>query len=107
MPPISDVACRRGLMPQSASTPSEFRVDDDRDLGCLDAPTALVGQRNSKSLPVRRRAERERRPAISDPFVAPFCHREEWQAERGAHLRQRILNAGAVTLLAIFALRHD
>jgi len=77
------------------------------DLGWLDALTALVDQRNSNSLTIRRRAERERRPAMSDPFVAPFGHREEWQAEPRAHLRQRILNAGALTLLTIFALRHD
>jgi hypothetical protein len=82
-----------------ASALPEFRVDDDLDLGCLDAPTALVDQRYSKSLAIHRRAERERRPAISDPLVAPFGHREEWQAKRQVHLRQRILNAAVACLL--------
>src|SRR6266513_2781847 len=62
-PPVSGKAVIR-----SASALPEFRVDDDLDLGCRDAPTALVDQRNSKSLTIHRRAERERRSAISDPF---------------------------------------
>src|SRR5262249_47071326 len=101
-PPVSEKAPIR-----SASVPPEFRVDDDLDLGWLDAPPALVDQRNSKSLTIRRRTQRERRSAVSDPFIAPFGHREEWQAERRAHLCQRILNAGAVTPLTIFAPHHD
>jgi len=101
-PPISE---RPRL--DSASALPKFRVDHDLDFGWLDAPPALVDQRNSKSLTVRGRTEHVRRLAISDPFVAPFGHRDEWQAERSAHLGQRIFDAGAVTFLAIFAFRHD
>jgi hypothetical protein len=91
----------------SVSVAPEFRVDHGLNVRCLDDATTLVDQRNSKSLTVCLRAQRKRRLAISKPFVAPLGHSDEWQAKRRPHFRQHIFNAGALTLLAVFALLHD
>src|SRR5262249_23907150 len=65
---------------------------------------ALVDERDLQLPPRRLGAQRERALAVREPYVAPGGHRQEGEAERLSHPGQRILDARALSVLAIFAL---